>query len=179
MPKRITIAPHLSEEELYQSYRQSKEARQKSHYHVIWLLAQGRTTKEVSEITGYSLNWIYELVWGYNRLGEESLGDKRRENKGRKPLLDEVQQALLWQALQDPPEDGGIWTGQKVALWMSELLGQRVAPQRGWDYLRGVGYVRRRPRPAHTQSDIEEQQQWKKKFRRPSLKLNKTIQKPK
>lgn len=178
MARRITIAPHLTEEELYQRYRQSKEARQKSHYQIIWLLSQGRKTKEVAEMTGYSLNWIYELVWGYNRLGAASLGDKRRENEGRTPLLDEQQQALLGQALQDPPEDGGLWTGPKVARWMSELLGQRVAPQRGWDYLKGLEYVRRRPRPAHIESDIEEQEQWKKKFRRPSPKLNETIQKP-
>jgi transposase len=170
MPKRITIVAHLSEEELCQRYRQSKEATQRTHYQIIWLLTQGKKTKEVAEITGYSLNWLYELVWGYNRIGPESLGDKRQKNAGRTPLLSDQQQALLWQALQDPPSDGGLWTGPKVAQWMSELLGKRVAPQRGWDYLRGLDYVRRRPRPAHIESDPEEQEQWKKKFRRPLKK---------
>jgi transposase len=118
----------------------------------------------VAEITGYSLNWLYELVWGYDRLDPASLGDKRQNNAGRTPLLNDQQQALLWQALQEPPSDGGLWTGSKVARWMSELLGKRVAPQRGWDYLRGLDYVRRRPRPAHIESDPEEQEQWKKNF---------------
>lgn len=170
MPRRITIAPHLSSEELYQRYRQSKEASAKSHYQIIWLLKQGKKTKEVAEMTGYSVGWIYELVWGYNRLGPESLGDKRRDNQGNRPLLNDQQQALLWQALQEPPSDGGLWTGPKVAQWMSDLLDKRVHPQRGWDYLRGLEYVRGRPRPAHIESDPEEQEQWKKKFRRPSKK---------
>ena len=32
MPKRITIALHLTEEELCQRYRQSKEATQRTYY---------------------------------------------------------------------------------------------------------------------------------------------------
>jgi len=47
------------------------------------------------------------------------------------PLLDDVQQAQLWQALQGKPADGGLWTGPKVAAWMSELLGRPVSAQRG------------------------------------------------
>ena len=175
MPQRIQIEPHLSTEELKKRYRNSSEPRERSHYQIIWLLAEGKTTKEVAEITGYSRSWIYELVWGYNRLGAESLGDKRKENKGAKPLLDEPQQALLWQALQAPPADGGLWTGTKVAAWMSELLGKAIAPQRGWDYLKGLEYVRRRPRPAHVESDPEEQQQWKKNWRRLPQQLNNNI----
>ena len=58
MPKRITIAPHLTEEELCQRYRQSKEVTERTHYQIIWLLTQGKKTKEVAEITGYSLNWL-------------------------------------------------------------------------------------------------------------------------
>lgn len=175
MPKRIKIEPHLSTEELKKRDRNSSEPRERSHYQIIWLLAEGKPTEQVAEITGYSRSWIYELVWGYNRLGVESLGDKRKENKGAKPLLDEQQQALLWQALQAPPADGGLWTGTKVAAWMSDLLGFAIAPQRGWDYLRGLEYVRRRPRPAHVESDPEEQQQWKKNWRRPQQKSNNNI----
>lgn len=170
MPKRIVIEPHLSSEELYQRYRNAQETKEKSHYQIIWLLKQGKTTKEVSESTGYSKNWIYELVWGYNRLGPDSLGDKRKLNLGGKPMLDDEQQAILWQALQEPPPDGGLWTGPKVAAWMSQLLGKKVFPQRGWEYLKSLEYVRRRPRPAHVESDEFEQQAWKKNFRRLSLR---------
>ncbi|MEM8804973.1 MAG: helix-turn-helix domain-containing protein [Cyanobacteria bacterium P01_G01_bin.38] len=45
---------------------------ERSHYQIIWLLAQGRSTAEVSEVTGYSRGWVYKLVWGYNDQGPES-----------------------------------------------------------------------------------------------------------
>lgn len=72
------------------------------------MLAKGKTTQEVVEATGYSRSWIYELVWGYNRIGAKTLGDQRHSNQGSsQPLLDDVQQALLWQVLQEPPIEGG------------------------------------------------------------------------
>lgn len=167
MSRRITIQPHLSVEELQVHYREAKGAAERSHYQIIWLLSSGKPTEEVAAITGYSRSWIYELVWGYNRLGSEALGDKRHQNPGAKPLLNDVQQAQLWQALQEPPCDGGLWTGAKVAAWMSELLGRLVLPQRGWEYLRALEMRRRRPRPEHEDTDMVEQQQWKKNWRRP------------
>ncbi len=121
MPRRITIKSHLSKEELYSLFREAKDSILAHHYQIIWLLATGKTTSEVMEITGYSRSWIYELVWGYNRLGPESLGDHRQQNKDKDPLLNDLQQAQLWQVLQQPPADGGLWNGRKVADWMSEL----------------------------------------------------------
>jgi len=82
----------------------------------------------VAEVTGYGLSWIYELVRSYNRSGPGMLGDHRHHNRAG-PLLDDVQQAL-WQALQENA-DGGLWTGPKVAAWMSELLGRPVSAQQG------------------------------------------------
>ncbi|MDJ0531525.1 MAG: hypothetical protein QNJ70_03365 [Xenococcaceae cyanobacterium MO_207.B15] len=47
---------------------------------------------------------------------------RRHENQGKESLLDDVQLAHLWQRLQTPPPDGGLWNSRKVADWMSELL---------------------------------------------------------
>ncbi|MBN3926659.1 MAG: helix-turn-helix domain-containing protein [Nostoc sp. NMS4] len=44
-------------------------------YQIIWLLAQGKKTLEVEEITGYSRTWIYALVKRYNELGICGIGD--------------------------------------------------------------------------------------------------------
>lgn len=106
MPKRIAIAPHLSPEELQARFRQAKTTTQAHHYQIIWLLAIGKTTTEVMSVTGYSRGWIYELVWGYNHLGPESLGDQRGKNRDRDPLLNDLEQAQLWQVLQQQPPDG-------------------------------------------------------------------------
>ena len=162
MPKRITIQPHLTLDELESRYRHAKDPVERSHYQIIWLLASGKPTQEVEAVTGYSRNWIYELIWGYNRQGPESLGDKRHQNSGGEPLLNDIQQAQLWQVLQGNPADGGLWNGRKVADWMSELLGRRVSPQRGWEYLRGMRYRLRAPRQPHEESDFTQQQEWKK-----------------
>jgi transposase len=163
MPKRITLAPHLSVEELQARFREAKTTTQAHHYQIIWLLACGKTTAEVRAVTGYSRGWIYELVRGYNHLGPESLGDQRCQNTDRDPLLNDVEQAQLWQALQQPPPDGGLWNGRKVADWMSELKGEKVGRQRGWEYLKSMKFRLRVPRPEHKESDILDQEEWKKK----------------
>jgi hypothetical protein len=54
MPKRISVATHLSIEELEQRYRQAKDGIESRQYQIIWLVAQGKKTEEVKEITGYS-----------------------------------------------------------------------------------------------------------------------------
>jgi transposase len=165
MPKRVTIEPHLSVEELENGYRQASEPVKRTHYQIIWLLAKGMRTQEVVAATGYSRSWIYELVWGYNRIGPETLGDQRTSNRGSsEPLLDDVQQALLWQALQEAPAEGGHWNGRKVADWIANLIGRPVSRQRGWEYLKQMRFRLRVPRPEHTESSLEEQAEWKKKF---------------
>ena len=131
MPKRITITPHLSVDELGQRYRQAQAPIERSHYQIIWLLAQGKRSEEVVEVTGYSRNWIYELVRDYNAHGPQCQCDGRRENPGASPLLDENQQALRGEA-----PDGGLWNGRKVADYLSELLDHPISRQQGWVYLR-------------------------------------------
>ncbi len=162
MPRRITIQPCLSLDELETRYRQAKDPVERSHYQIIWLLAQGRPSEEVASITGYSRSWIYELVWGYNRIGPDTLGDKRHEHPGAEPLLDESQQALLRQVLQSPPIDGGRWNGAKVADWMSQQLGRTVSRQRGWEYLKSMRYRWRDNRSDSEPSEQAESKKWKR-----------------
>lgn len=164
MPKRLTISPHLSLEELEQRYRQAKNVTERSHYQILWLLAQGKPSQEVAGVTGYSRSWIYELVRSYNRMGVEALGDLRRYNRGASPKLDEVQQANLLQALRGVAPDGGLWNGRKVADYLSELLGTPISRQQGWEYLKQMELRLRVPRPQHQESDSEVQEAWKKKL---------------
>ena len=93
-------------------------------------------------------------MWGYNHLGPESLGDQRDQNRDSDPLLNDIEQAQLWLVLQQPPPDGGLWNGRKVADWMSELKGYKVSRQRGWEYLKSMKFRLRVPRPEHQQSDL-------------------------
>lgn len=91
MPKRISVAKQLTIEQLEQHYRQARDGVESRQYQIIWLLAQGKKTEEVEEITGYSRTWMYALVKRYNKLGVEGLGDHRNQNQGTKPLIDDVE----------------------------------------------------------------------------------------
>ena len=162
MPKRITVATHLDVFQLEQLYRQAKDGVESRQYQIIWLLAQGKKTEEVEQVTGYSKTWIYALVKRYNELGISGIGDRRSKNQGAKALIDDIQQAQLWQALQSNAPDGGFWNGRKVADWLSQLTGTKISRYRGWEILRQMTFRLRVPRPSHTESDHFEQEAWKK-----------------
>lgn len=162
MTKKVAIANHLPVEELHKRYRQSKESIKKIHYQMIWLIAVGKTVKQVSEITGYSRNWIYQLVRRYNSQGIEAIADRRKNNRGKKPLLDDLEQAQLWQVLQAPAPDGGLWNGRKVANWLSQLTGKKISRYRGWEILKQMSFRQRIPRARHREASWSEQQEWKK-----------------
>ncbi|MEG4630647.1 hypothetical protein QUB56_13680 [Microcoleus sp. AR_TQ3_B6] len=77
----------------------------------------------MSQVTGYSRNGIYRLVRRYNtQVAEASLKPKKK-NLGRKSLLQDVDQALLWQLVQQPAPERGLWNGIKVGGWLSEKMG--------------------------------------------------------
>lgn len=164
MGKRITIQPHLSVAELKTRYLKAKDPVERSHYQIVWLMAQGKRTSEVALVTGYSSHWIRTLVRRYNQLGAAGLGDRRHNHPGGEPLLDDVQQAQLWQALHGFAPDGGLWNSRKVAEWISDRLDRPVAPQRGWDYLQQMGFRLCVPRPQHEAADYLEHAIWKKKL---------------
>lgn len=162
MPKRLTIACHYKTDELLNKYRQEKDPVTIRQYQIIWLLASGKKSEEVAQTTGYTVYWVRELARRYNRQGIEGLGDRRHNNAGGQTLLDEFQTAQLLQAIQEPPPDGGLWNGRKVADWMSDLLGRKVSRTRGWEYLKAMEYRLRIPRPENQQADLKEQEAWKK-----------------
>ncbi len=162
MSRQIKLTSHLSVAELEQRYRQSEASVTRSHFQMLWLLAQGKTAQEVAEVTGYSPYWIGQIARRYNADGPDALGDRRQHNSGGHWLLSAEQQADLEQALTKPPEDGGLWNSTKVAAWMTETTGRKVRPQRGWDYLRLLGYTPQIPRPRHYKADPDAQETFKK-----------------
>lgn len=54
MPKTIKLKSHLDSEELENLYRKARDPVARSHYQIVWLISEGRTTGEVMEVTGYS-----------------------------------------------------------------------------------------------------------------------------
>ena len=117
---------------------------------------------EVAKVIGYSKPWIYEIMARYNEKGREGRGDFRKHNVGKEPLLSEYQEAQLHQALTNPPADGGLWNGRKVAELMSLITGKEISRVRGWEYLKQMEYTLKVPRPQHLEVSLTEQLEWKK-----------------
>jgi transposase len=144
------IVEHLSAEELEGRYRAARDATEARHAQAIWLLAQGRTVLEVSAVPAFVPRRVTKPAARHNAFGPEALGDGRRRNgKAASPLTDEVLCALAERA-RAPPEDGGLWSGPKVALWMARHLGLAEGhAQRGREALRRIGWSLQAPRPRH------------------------------
>jgi transposase len=168
MAKRVEIQTDLRAEDLHERYRQTTDAVERTHWHMLWLLKEGKSPKEVAALLGYTARWVREIARRWNESGQAGINDHRSTIVGGSPLLTASLQAELAECLQQPPEDGGLWSGPKVAAWMQSRLGRSVAPQRGWEYLRRVGYSARVPRPQHAKADLDQQKAFKKNFRRNS-----------
>src|ERR687884_194859 len=160
MPKTIKLESRLSSEGLENRYREARDPVLRSHYQILWLISQGKTTTQVMEVTGYSRGWIQQLARRYNADGPQALGDRRHLNPGAKEraLLSAEQQRELQEALTNPPPDGGMWNSPKVGEWIEQKTGRVVSnkKQRGWEYLtrgsdealRFQGLITKRPTTA-------------------------------
>jgi transposase len=158
MGKRIKVATTQSVAELESAYRRASDPVERSQRQMVWLVANGRTTTEVAEATGYSPDWIRAIIQRFNASGH--VGDRRHHNPGghARALLDANQQAELAQALEGPAPDGGRWSSAKVAAWISARMGRPVGVVRGWEYLQRLTYRPLVPRPRHVQADPEAQE---------------------
>jgi transposase len=178
MNKRITVKPHESIEDIEARYRKAKDLVERSHWQIIWLLAQGKTTGEVAEVTGYCASWIRSISHRYNNEGPAGLGDRRHSNPGGTFILSTEQQEQLEQDLDAGAPDGGLWTGPKVARWIEVHTGRKVHPQRGWEYLKRLGYSKRVLRPRHAKADPAVQEAFKKNFLSREKPSNRPTQRP-
>jgi hypothetical protein len=161
------IVEHLSVEELEARYRAARDATEARHAQAIWLLAQGRTVLEVAEVLAFAPRWVTRLAARYNAFGPDALGDRRRHNGKAASLLTPDLLAALAERVRTPPEDGGLWSGPKVALWVRgtapdaagwrggsgwrrctrSAAGRRCGGSAGPSRRRGRG-IRARPRPS-------------------------------
>lgn len=164
MPKLTTIEAHLSLAELEQGYRNCQDLTEKTHWQVVWLLATSKRVAEVAAITTFSSGWVREIARRYNQKGPSAIADRRRDLPGVKPLLDQTLQAELDQLLQQPPAEGGQWTGPRVAEWIAQRLGHKIHRQQGWAYLKRLDYTAQIPRPTHKRADKAAQIEFKKNW---------------
>jgi transposase len=115
---------------------------------------------------------VNKLARRYEAEGVEALGDRRRGNRGAKPLLGEADLEALRERLQTPPDDGGLWSGPKVARWIAARLGLvHVHAPRGWEALQKLGWSLQVPRPKNPRAaPPDEQEAFKNVWPAPSAR---------
>ena len=164
MAKKLKLTPHLSEAALKKHYRSSKDPIESRRFHLLWLMSPGQQLPQAATVVGLSHSYARKVVKAYNEHGIESLNNGLKQKRGARSdaLLSPEQQEKLRAALDEPPEDGGQWSGPKVARWIEKETGRAgVWNQRGWDYLKKLKYSWQRPRPHHAKANIEAQQAFK------------------
>jgi len=152
---------HLSYEEVTKRYRSCSDARLKTWWHIIWLMsdpAQRITVTKAASLVGCHPNWARQIVRRYNAEGPDGLTDKRANNPGGEPLLNEEQRAELSEALLGPAKGGGLWTGPRVAQWVKDKTGKSAGFTTGWNYLQSLGFSLQQPRPSNISAATPEEQ---------------------
>src|SRR4029453_2699137 len=99
MPKRLSIQTHFTLHELETRYRKARDPVVRSHWQIIWLLAQELTSAQVAAVRVYTLNWIRTMARRYNQQGPAGVEDRRHRNPGAVGLLSAGQRAALAAAL--------------------------------------------------------------------------------
>ena len=164
MARQAYLHPRLSSGQLQERFRNCRDLRESRRWQLLWFISLLYTLVEAATLTSFSERYARLVLQRYNRYGIPSVKAKLiPPRKPRNPpLLTPHLCRLLGRALCGKAPDGGLWTGPKVAKWISQKIGRKVAPQRGWDYLKRLGRSLQAPRPRHIQASILLQERFKK-----------------
>src|SRR5215207_6644950 len=164
---RLPIVPHLTPDDIYRRYRACRTGVEKTHSHLIWLLTRPEhplAPAQAAVAVGLSAVWARAVLKRWNAQGPDGLADRRSGTCGGHSKLTTDQQIDLWAALQQPPPDGGIWTGPKVVTYVRDRVGVSVGQPTGWRWLRGLGFSPQVPRPRHPRAAAAaERRAWKRR----------------
>ena len=69
MGKKFQLIAHLAIEAIERRYRGSRDGVERSHWQIIWLLAQGQTMVQIAATTGYSTRWIRATCTAMDQAG--------------------------------------------------------------------------------------------------------------
>jgi transposase len=127
---------------------------------VVRLKKQGRTGKEIEEITGIRQNRISEIWTAYQTKGSASLYPEKTGRKAGAWLLTPQEQKNIRKAIIDRAPDqlkiaGCLWTRQKISDYIRRDYGKIVPLRSISNYLKLWGLTCQRPtKRAYAQDDV-------------------------
>ena len=113
----LPVSAHLPHEEVGRRYRSCPDPKEKTRWHLIWLLLRPGgpdSCEQAAPLVGLSDVHARVVLKRWNAQGPAGLTDRRKANRSPGKLTP-AQQAELFDALQAEPPDGGLWSGPKVA----------------------------------------------------------------
>lgn len=163
MPVPLLVASHLTETELRNRAKNTRNPDERMRWIAITQKMAGRSTTLIADFCNRKPDWVRRVVRLYNAKGPDAIKDGRVKNS-RPPLLDATGLLKLRYAMEnESPPGGGLWDGPKVARWMSAHLQRKVGPQMGWKYLtKRLKWSQKVPLPSHPQSDEQANETFKK-----------------
>ena len=113
----IVLADHLSRKGIFDRYRRTTGAVERTNWQVIYLKSQGKVVREISNVTGYDRAWIQTLIHRYNAVGPDAFivdpppemasAELQAEYKRKSGELDtarQAQQEMLQVQIPEHPE---------------------------------------------------------------------------
>ena len=137
--------------------RKIKDANALRRLQVLHLRVMGKSNGEISEIVGFSKQYIIEIVAKYRNEGMDAiLTDKRTGNNRKLSYQEEV---IFLEQFYDLAEAGQLVTIHTIISKYEELTGEPCADTTIYRLLKRHGWRKISPRPAHpgkaSKEDIE------------------------
>jgi transposase len=160
---KMNVLPHDRVDELQRLYRTETNARLARRIQAVWLGRQGRTCRQIMDVTGAGRRTVFDWVAKYNDGGIDALLDRPRS--GRPTLLSETQQQQLAERLEagPRPEDSVcVFHAATVERIVEKEFGVLYSLRAIQVLLRRLGFSYQAPRPRHETSDPVVQEAFKK-----------------
>jgi hypothetical protein len=77
MGKRVKIQTAYTAEELHEQYRQTKDAVERTHWHILWLAKEEKPPQVIAEQLGYTARSVRTVIGRWNAQGEAGIRDRR------------------------------------------------------------------------------------------------------
>jgi len=159
----MRVEPHHTADELADRIRAESRGKVARRLTAVRLALLGRTAAQAAAATLFSERQVRTWVARYNADPAGGLSD--RAGRGRKPPLDDAQQARLGARLRAGPTPAdGVCTlrGEDVRRILAAEFGVARGLQAVYDLLHRMGFEPLRPRPRHPSASAEAQAAFKK-----------------
>ena len=133
---------------------------------VMYLRAKGKTNKEIKEVTGFSIQYITDLVTKYWQRGMDAILVDKRTSNNRRMSFDEESKFL--EQFEDLAEAGQLVTAARIHQEFMKVTAKTCDSSAIYRLLKRHGWRKVKPRPRHPDAPGEEELDSSKKLRQNS-----------